>query len=153
MNDIIWRSIKKAQYPAVKEPVGLSRSDRKRPDGATMIPWTRGKPLAWAVTIPDTFANSYIGETSTRATTAADRAAENKTTKYTDLAKTHHFVAIAIETGDAWNELALEFITELGRRISGVTQEPRETQFLFQRLSISLHRGNAVALKNTFSSE
>ena len=76
-----------------------------------------------------------------------------KTTKYTDLAKTHHFVPIAIETGGAWNELALEFITELGRRISGVTQVPRETQFIFQRLSISLQRGNAVAFKNTFSSE
>ena len=97
-----------------------------------MIPWTRGKPLTWDVTIPDTFANSYIGETSTIATAAADRAAENKTTKYTDLAKTHHIVPIAIETVGAWNELALKFITELGRRISGVTQKPRETQFLFQ---------------------
>ena len=99
--NIIWRSVKKAQYPAVKEPVGLSWSNGKRPDGAMMIPWTRGKPLAWDVTIPDTFANSYIGEISTRATAAADRAAENKTTKYTDLAKTHHFVPIAIETGGA----------------------------------------------------
>ena len=116
-----------------------------------MIPWTRGKPLAWVVTIPDTFVNSYIGETSTRATAAADSAAE--TTKYTDLAKMHHFQPIAIETGGAWDELALEFITELGRKISGVTQEPCETQFLFQRLSISLQRGNAVAFMNTFSSE
>ena len=109
--------------------------------------------MALDVTIPDTFANSYIGETSTRATAAADRAAEHKRTKYTDLAKTPHFVPIAIETGDAWNELALEFITELGRRIAGVTQEPHETQFLFQRLPISLQRGNEIAFKNTFSSE
>ena len=29
MNDIVWRSVKEAQYPAVKEPVGLSRSDGK----------------------------------------------------------------------------------------------------------------------------
>ena len=29
MNDIVWRSMKNAQYPAVKEPVGLSRSDAK----------------------------------------------------------------------------------------------------------------------------
>ena len=60
---------------------------------------------------------------------------------------------IPVETGGAWNELALEFITELGRRIARITQEPRETQFLFQRLSISLQRGNAVSLRNTFSSE
>ena len=38
LNDIVWRAVKKAQYPAVKEPVGLSRSDGKRPDGATLIP-------------------------------------------------------------------------------------------------------------------
>ena len=69
MNDIIWRSVKKAQYPAVKESVGLSRSDGKRPDEATQIPWMRG--------ISDTFANSYIGDTSARATAAADRAASN----------------------------------------------------------------------------
>ena len=89
MNDIIWTSVKKAQYPAVKEPVGLSRSDGKGLDGATQIPWTRGMPLAWGITIPDTFANSYIGDTWMRATAAADSAAENKQAKYTDLAKTH----------------------------------------------------------------
>ena len=38
INDILWRAIKKAQVPACKEPVGLSRSDGKRPDGATLIP-------------------------------------------------------------------------------------------------------------------
>ena len=93
------------------------------------------------------------GDTSTRTTAAADRAAANKTAKYTDLAKTHHFVPIAVEMGGAWNELALEFITELGRRIARITQEPRESQFVFQRLSISLQRRNAVAFRNTFSSE
>ena len=78
---------------------------------------------------------------------------QTKQQKYTDLAKTHHFVLIAVETSGAWNALALEFITELGRRIARITQELRETQFLFQRLSISLQRGNTVAFKNTFSSE
>ena len=101
MNDIIWRSVEKAQYPEVKEPVGLSRSDGKRPDSETQIPWTIAKPLAWDITIPDTFANSYIGDTSTRASAAADRTAANKTAKYTDLAKMHHFVPIAVETGGA----------------------------------------------------
>ena len=38
------------QIPVVKGPVGLS-VDGKRPDGATLIPWSRGKPLAWDVII------------------------------------------------------------------------------------------------------
>ena len=41
-NDIIWRSVKRAQVPAVKEQITLSRDDGKRPDGATLISFARG---------------------------------------------------------------------------------------------------------------
>ena len=76
----------------MKEPVRLSRSDGKRSDRATLIPWTRGKPVAWDVTVPDTYANSYIVDTVTTASTAANQAAE-----YQELAKTHQFAPIAFE--------------------------------------------------------
>ena len=84
---------------------------------------------------------------------AADRAASSKTAKYTALSKTHHFIPIAIETGGSWNDLAIEFINELRKRITAVTQEPRETQYIFQRMSVALQRGNAVAFQNTFLAE
>ena len=119
----MWRAVKKAQYRAVKEPVELSRSDGKRPDGATLIPWTRGKSVAWDVTVPDTYDNSYIADTATTALAAANRAADNKTAKYRELAKTHQFAPIAIETGGSWNEKAVEFISEVRRRITEVTNE------------------------------
>ena len=67
--------------PACKEPVGLSRSDGKRPDGATLISWSHGKPLAWNVTVPDTFAQSHITSTASNAGAAADKAACSKTKK------------------------------------------------------------------------
>jgi len=35
------------------------------------------------------------------------------------------------------NHLAVELTQELGRRITAVTDDPRETGFLFQRLSVS----------------
>ena len=54
----------------------------KRPDDATLIPWSRGKPLAWDVTIPDTFAKSHLHNTAIQACAAADTAAGNKVTKY-----------------------------------------------------------------------
>ena len=94
----------------------------ERPDGATLIPWTRGKPLAWDITIANTYANSYVNDTATRE--AADRAVPTKTTKYTELSKSHHFTSIVIEMGGSWNDLDIEFITELGGRITAVTQEP-----------------------------
>ena len=38
-----------------------------------------------------------------------------------------------------------EFITELGRRIANVSGDPRDTAFLFQRISIAVQRGNAAS--------
>ena len=129
MSDIIWRPVKKAQQPAVKEPVmELSRSDgKKRPEVAMLMSWTRGALLARDIVIPDTFAYSYIGNTSRRVTAASDTADSNKTSKYIELIKTHHFIYIAIDTGGVCNESALEFITELGRIVTGVTHDSRET--------------------------
>ena len=60
MNDIIWRAMKRAQIHAVKEPVGLMRQDGKRPDGTTILPWSRGKPLARDVIVPDTYADAHV---------------------------------------------------------------------------------------------
>ena len=51
LNDLIWRAVKRAQIPATKEPFGLSRSDGKRPNGASLISWKRGNSLAWDVTV------------------------------------------------------------------------------------------------------
>ena len=44
-----------------------------------------------------------------------------------------------------------EFLLELGRRGAGVSGDPRETVFLFQRLSVCIQRFNAVAYRGTFS--
>ena len=95
VNDILWRAAKKAQVPTCTEPVGLSRIDARRPDGATLVPWARGKPMAWDITVPDTYAQSHVKNTSIKAGTAADGAAPAAATtkvKYTDITNTDvHF--------------------------------------------------------------
>ena len=35
---------------------GYVMRNAKRPDSTTLIPWARGKPMAWNVTVPDTYA-------------------------------------------------------------------------------------------------
>ena len=45
LNDIIWRSLSRANIPSTKEPLGLYRTDAKRPDGVTLTPWQAGKCL------------------------------------------------------------------------------------------------------------
>jgi len=49
---------------------------------------------------------------------------------------------VAVETAGTWNQSAM-LIQEIGRRITAVTEDIRETVFLFQRLSIALQMGNA----------
>ena len=146
MNDILWRLIKRAQIP-----VSLIRQDGKRPDGVTLLPWARGKPLAWDITVPDTYAESHLQNTACRPGAAADKAAANKSSKYCNLAGTHLFFTVAIETAGTWNQMAVELVQEIGRRTTLVSEDSRETVFLFQRLSIALQRGNAVSFLSTFT--
>ena len=44
----------RVDIPAVKEPTGLTRTDGKRPDGSTLVPWSAGKGILWDVSIADT---------------------------------------------------------------------------------------------------
>ena len=59
MNDTIKRSLNAAKILCQLEPNGIFRSDGKRPDGATMVPWSGNKVLVWDATCPDTLAPSY----------------------------------------------------------------------------------------------
>ena len=85
--------------------------DGKRPDGCTVIPWGGGKCLTWDVTAPDTLAVSYLSGTSLASGAAAELAAQKKVAKYANLARTHHFVPIAIETLGPCNSAGLSFLT------------------------------------------
>ena len=104
------RPVKRAQIPAVKKPVGLS-NDGKRPEWANLMLWSRRKPLALNVTVPDTFAQSYLYDTTIRFGASADTAASNKTQKCHAL-----FVPLAVETGSR-NLQAVQFVENLEKRI------------------------------------
>ena len=105
------------------------------------------------MTVPDTYADSHIHDTAIQAGAAADRAAINKCAKYRTLENSYIFFPVSIETGDSWNESAIELVQEIGKRITVVTEDARETSFLFQRLSLALQRGNVVSFLGTFSTE
>ena len=88
INDLVWRALTRANIPAIKEPSGLLRSDGKRSDGLTQIPWQAGKCLILDVTIADTLAASFLASTSLTAGSAAETAAK-KIAKYTDPSRSH----------------------------------------------------------------
>ena len=140
--------------PACKESVGLSRSDGKWPDGATLIPWSHGKRLAWDVTVPNTFVSSHITSTASNVGAAADKAACSKTKQ---IRTSEYYSQFALETGGSWNSEAIELTNDIGKRITAINSEPLMAQFLFQRISIAVQRGNALgrplAFRNTFPND
>jgi len=109
--------------------------------------------LAWDVTVADTYADSDLADTATTAGAAADKAAGNNEAKYRQLANSHIFVPVAIESAGTWNHQAVELVQEWGRRMTAVTEDTREATDLFQRLSVALQRGNAVSFHSTFTTD
>ena len=131
INDLIQRAFGQASISAILEPPGLSRSDGKRPDGMTIFPYKHGKDLVWDVTVVDTFAASYVHNTSKKAGWAAEEAEKRKEAKYTDLERQGHiFVPIAIETMGSWGARGFKLIQDLGSKISRRTGETQSTAYL-----------------------
>ena len=77
-------------------------------------------------------------------------AASHKEAKYATLRTHYDFQPITVETVGSINESATSFLHDLGRRISLVSWEDREPQFLFQRISVDIQRFNAVLLHDGF---
>ena len=82
---------------------------------------------------------------------AAEAAAERKMAKYGQLAQSYTFIPVAFETLGPINNAGLEFLSDLGRRISQESNDHRESAVLFQRLSVLIQRFNAVAIQGTFA--
>ena len=114
VNSIIHKALVSAKIPSQLEPAGLLRSDGKRPDGMTIVPWSCGQLLVWDATCPDTLATSYRGQATTAAGKVAAAAEDRKTKKYSNLDQAYLFMPVAIETFGTFGPRSLAFIKELG---------------------------------------
>jgi hypothetical protein len=91
------------------------RDGGKRPDDATLIPWSKGQRLIWDVTCVGTLANSYIRKTSIIAGSAAEEASKQKHEKYQNLKSANYiFKALAFETLGPWSLECKTFIDFIG---------------------------------------
>ena len=152
LNDLVARSFASAGVPIFKEPVGLLRSDGKRPDDVTLVPWQSDKSMCWDVTVTCPLAESYVARAASKAGAAAETAATRKEEKYVDLSALYFFKPIAVETLGVFNASARVLLDDLGRRITSSFGEARETSFLHQRVSVLIQRYNAVLLHDSLPS-
>jgi len=98
LNDLVARCFASAGTPVTKEPTGLFRTDGKRPDGLTPVPWQSGKSLCWDVTVICRLAESYVTGSAREAVDAAELAASRIEEKYASIGSEYLFALIAVET-------------------------------------------------------
>ena len=97
----------------------------------------------------DTLARSYIAATSQLAGAAADAAEDRKRSKYQALDSRFIVQPVGFETLGTWGAGAKTFLAEVGSRVKQATGNVRSMEFLRQRVSIEIQRGNAAAVMGT----
>ena len=133
------------------EPPGLYRTDGKRPDGVTMIPWEMGKQLVWDVTVVDALAPSRLNQGSLcKPGTTATEAEARKIEKYHELID-NGYKAVALEVQGSLGESSEIFITRLCKMICHSHDDQRAGSFLEQWISMDLQIGNAAGVLGTLS--
>jgi hypothetical protein len=144
-NKIIQEALKSAGIPSTLEPRGLLRDDGKRPDGVSLMAWARGRVIAWDFTCTHRLSSSNA-HIASEGPTAAIEAEHRKRGHYSALPNYVIFEPIAIETLGGIGSSSYSFLKTLGHRISAATNDARSFNFLRQRLSIAVNRGNASCI-------
>ena len=83
----------------------------------------------------------YVAVSAQVTGSAAQAADERNVSKYVGLPASHLFVPIAIETLGSINEDGHSFLIELGRRLSTISDDPRESFLLFFSASSFSYKG------------
>ena len=146
INNIIKRSLDTAGLHSILEPVGLDRGDGRRPDGVTSFPFKGGKALAWDATCTDSFSASNLYSTILNPGSASSAAEDLKRRKYSQLVADFEFVPVAVETSGIIGSAGCSLLTDIGRRISRATNDPRQVSYIFQQISVAIIRNNALAI-------
>jgi hypothetical protein len=150
LNEVLKRALVSAGVQAIREPPGLEREGGLQPDGMTLVPWKQGKALIWDVTCVDTMAASHIVGSITSVGSVADEAEKKKIRKYEKLAEGRFiFCPLGFETFGSWGPGAKNLIGTIGRKITDRTGEKRAFEYLRQRFSIEIQRGNACCILGT----
>ena len=73
-----------------------------------------------------------------------------QTDKYSSLSSAYTIPPIAVDNLGGFSTSTTSFLSELGRRLSSVSNDPNETLYLFQRISVVVQSINSVLLHDSF---
>jgi hypothetical protein len=119
----------------------------------TLVPWIKGQPLVWDVTVVDTLADSYVLKPFEVSGFATEMACKRKHSKYTRssiISSNYIFKGLAFETLGPWCKETIDFINVIGNRLIAESGDSHSKNFLFERISLAIQRGNAASTQGTF---
>lgn len=149
VNEVVKRSLDGIKIPSSLEPSGIHRSDKKRPDGVTMVPWRCGKLMIWDVTCPDSLAPSYVRIANKYTGAVADEAERKKRVKYLSLVGRYLFTPIGIETLGSFGKQATSFLKLLSKRCRYLVPDGFSYSSIVQQISVAVQSGNAISILET----
>ena len=100
----------------------------------------------------DTFAPSYLHLAAREAGAVAAAAEERKKIKYSNLTSSYCFTPVAVETSGVLGPATMNFIKDLGHRLTQATGEEEATVHILQRMSVAVQRGNAASVMGSLGS-
>ena len=92
----------------------------------------------WDATVVDTFSQGHYKDSARQAGFAATKAEAAKCQKYHDLQSNFHFQPVAIETTGVYGKSTAPILNGLAKKLVDVSVDPRERQWLHQRLSLQI---------------
>ena len=110
------------------------------------FPFTEGTFLIWHSTYVDTYASYIIGKSATPGGAAAEAADSRNRRRSGVLERRFKSQPVAVETSGSLGQSTAYFLKDLGRRIPREGGDRRATEYLFQRVSLVVPRGNATAI-------
>ena len=149
INNIIKRSLDIAGLHSILQPVGLDRIDGRRPDGVTSFTFKGGKALVWNATCTDSFTARNLFSTILNPGSASVVAVDLKRRKYSQHVADFEFVPVAVETSGIIGSAECSILIDIGCRISRATNDPRQTSYIFQQISVVVVLGIALSMTSS----
>jgi len=143
VNKTFSNTLKSCDLPNIMEPNYIA--ENLRPDGLTIIPFSRGQCLTWDVSCPHPLCSSNISSNTTEKNLAT-RKEEQKEAKYKSLLEKYIFAPIIIDTIGAYGQKTEVLIRAIAKRLHCKTGSTVAGQHFRERLSISVQKGNYLAL-------
>ena len=150
LRDVLYEAASSASLAPVREERHLLPGTAARPGDLLIRRWSDGRDAAIDVTVTGPLARSNVEAAAAEAGSALDKAFKRKVQGAAQACQQQGlaFLPVAIETLGGFHKAAVEQVKRIGTALARHqgSDEQVATRQLFQRMSLTLMRGNAAML-------